>query len=159
KAAQRTVEVTSLRDVRETPPPVAPVTVRPLSAVPVLAFPAHTHTQATQTTPQRLNSGVSLVASSIAGVFLSSPGSDAPTRGTRRDGPNGLMWKSDSIADPNPVRAFQKYRGDRILVLVPPQSLDRAQTAWTAFKGNNQDTAVVNPIGKVANIDLPALLV
>jgi len=69
------------------------------------------------------------------------------------------MWKSIANADANTVRAFQRYRGDRILVLVPPQSVDRAQSAWTAFRGNNQDTAVVNPIGKIANIDLPALLI
>ena len=159
KTAQRTVEVVSLRDVRETPQPVAAVTVRPLPAVPVAAFPAHTHAQVTHTPPQKLSSGVSLVPSSIAGVFLSGPGSDGPADGTRRDGANGVMWKSIANTDANSVRAFQKYRGDRILVLVPPQSLDRAQTAWTAFRGNTQDTATVNPVGKVANIDLPALLV
>jgi hypothetical protein len=159
KPAQRTVEVASLRDVRATPQPAAAMAVRPLSAVPVPAFPAHTHSQFTQAPPQKLSSGVSLVASSVAGVFLSGPGGDVPPDGTRRDGPNGVMWKSVANADANSVRAFQKYRGDRILVLVPPQSLDRAQSAWTAFRGNNQDTATVNPIGKVANIDLPALLV
>jgi hypothetical protein len=70
-----------------------------------------------------------------------------------------MMWKSVANGDAGAIRAFQKYRSDRILILAPPQSLERVQSAWTAFKGNNQDTAVVNAIGKVANIDLPALLV
>src|SRR5689334_21223347 len=113
---------------------MAAAPVRPLSAVYVPAFPAHSHAQATQTPPQRLSSGVWLTASSMSGVFVSGPGIDGPAGGTRREGSNAVIWKSAATDDANAVRAFQKYRGDRILVLVAPESLDRTRAAWTAFK-------------------------
>jgi len=59
----------------------------------------------------------------------------------------------------NDLREFQKYRPERILVLVPADKVDRARTLWGSFKGNNSDSTVVTPQGSVPNIDLPALVI
>src|SRR5262249_4097715 len=110
-------------------------------------------------TPERLSSGVWVAASDEPTIFLSGPEKSGLPEGNRRDGPNGSVWKSVAIADESVVHAFQKYRADRILVLYPAALRDRTRSVWASFKGNTGDASVVNPVGNVANIDLPALVI
>jgi hypothetical protein len=114
--------------------------VKPFNPLnPRLVFPAHTHSSLSTLPPERLPSGVSLVPSNIYGVFIS--GSALTTYDREPD-----------------VQPFQAYRGDRILVLVPPDSIEPARRLWSNFKGSdNRDIGV--PRGKVSTGDLPALFV
>jgi hypothetical protein len=131
--------------------PLQPVTVRP--------FGDHAHQPVIYAVPQQINSGVWLVTSSVAGVFLSGPESSGLPDGIRREGRNGTMWLLDGEPDTRFVRAFERYRPDRILVMAPGESLERTRTLWSAFKGNSRDATLVTPLGKIANADLSAILI
>jgi hypothetical protein len=105
-------------------------------------FPGHTEPKPSFGTPEKLASGVSLVASNIHGVFVSG----------------AALTKVDSEIDADILRAFQTYRPDRILVLSPPQSIDGQRRLWSTFRGNNSgNTGVAR--GNVSSGDLPALLI
>jgi hypothetical protein len=56
------------------------------------------------------------------------------------------------------LKGFINYRPDRILVLVPPSSIDRARQVWAAFQGPTSGPTGV-PKGKVSTGDLSALFV
>src|SRR6185295_2595046 len=55
--------------------------------------------------------------------------------------------------------SYGAFRSSRILVMAPPDSLDRAKQQWAQFQGNPIDTAPVTIDGKITSADIPALLV
>jgi hypothetical protein len=55
------------------------------------------------------------------------------------------------------LKSFQQYGANRIFVLTPPASLDRARQLWNAFKGAGTESPVSR--GKVTGGDLPALFI
>ena len=59
--------------------------------------------------------------------------------------------------DMETLKTFQNYRADRILVLAPPDSIDRARRLWSSFRGNENGNTGVSK-GSVSAGDLPALL-
>ncbi len=160
KPKQNTVEVESLSPSaavsRSDTPGWADVPLSPVSAA---AFPSHIHPEKTHSTPEKLQSGVWAAASSEYAVFLSGAEVSGVPEGDRRTGPNGTLWKFTAGMDGNVVREFQKYRADRILVLAPRDGLDRQRALWSVFKSNERDAAVIAPLGRIANIDVPALIV
>ena len=105
-------------------------------------FPAHTDPAVATSLPERLPSGVSLVASSANAVFVSS----------------GAMTRFSRELTSEDLRPFQQYRAERILVLAPASSLDRARQLWSGFKGAASGETGVSR-GKVSNGDLPALFI
>jgi hypothetical protein len=159
KPKQNSVQVESLSAVAASNAPTQPVNLAPLKPVSVGPFPPHSHPAKTYSTPERLGSGVWLASSSIFGIFLAGTDNSGLPDGIQRFGPNGALWVSNSVPDAKAVQSFQKYRADRILVLVPAGSLDSARAAWNNFKSNERDATVVTPQGNVANIDIPALVV
>jgi hypothetical protein len=106
----------------------------------VAAFPPHTHVPQPKTPPERLASGVYLVASNVNAVFVSGGG----------------LTRFDHESDVEALRTFQRNAPDHILVLSPPSSMDRARQIWNSFRGANAGEAGV-PKGTVATGDLPAL--
>jgi hypothetical protein len=105
------------------------------------AFPPHTHSAQSIGLPERLASGVSLVASNVNAVFVSG----------------GMLTKYDREPDAAVANNFQNYRADRILVLATPDALNRARQLWSSFKGNNNANTGV-PRGNVSSGDLPVLV-
>jgi hypothetical protein len=56
------------------------------------------------------------------------------------------------------LKPFERFRPERILVLVPNSALGRARQLWSSFKGaSNGETGVSR--GKVSNGDLAALFI
>jgi hypothetical protein len=92
--------------------------------------------------PERLTSGVSLVAGTTNAVFVSG----------------ATMTRFDRELMAEDLKAFQQYRSDRILVLTPAASMDRARQLWTAFKGSTTGETRTSR-GKVSSGDLSALFV
>ncbi len=137
----------------------AGMALKPLSPVTVAPFPNHNHPAPDFTTPERLNSGVWVAASTEPMIFLAGSEKVGLPEGNRRDGPNGSVWTQIGPADENVVRAFQKYRAERILVLYPAALRDKTRSVWNAFKSTRANSFVPDPVGKVANIDLPALII
>ncbi len=107
---------------------------------PLTQFPNHTHSTISTALPERLSSGVSLVASSTNAIFISG----------------GTITRFDHDFTPDDLPPFQQYRADRILVLTPASSLERARQLWSAFKGNPSGETGV-PHGKISSGDLSAL--
>jgi len=117
-------------------------TVREQRQVSPPAFPQHADMAVTRSVPERLPSGVSLVASTTNAVFVTG----------------GPITRFDHDLTADDLKAFQQYRSERILVLAPAASLDRARQLWSAFRGNpNGETGV--PKGKTSTGDLSALAV
>jgi hypothetical protein len=105
-------------------------------------FPAHTDQPTSVPLPERLASGVSIAASATNAVFVSG----------------GTLSRFDRDFTADDVKAFQQHRAERILVLTPPSSMERARQIWTTFKGSTAgDTG--SPKGTVSSGDLPALYV
>ena len=144
KPRQTAVEV---EDLRKSDPAVKPASASPPAilageVLPPPAFPQHSDPSPTLGTPEKLASGVSLVASNIHGVFIAGGG----------------LTKYDQELDAEVLRTFQTYRPDRILVFAPPQSLDSERRLWSAFRGNsNGNTGIAK--GNVSSGDLPALVI
>jgi hypothetical protein len=107
----------------------------------VPAFPQHSHSAQTTALAERLNSGVSLIASNTNAVFVSG----------------GALTRYEREPDAEIVKSFQNYRADQILVLATQESMDRARQLWGSFKGNNSGNTGV-PKGNISTGDLPALL-
>ena len=106
------------------------------------SFPAHSDRALSTSLPERLSSGVSIATSIANSVFVS----------------NGPFTRFDHELTPDDLKPFQQYRAERILVLSPASSMDRARQLWSSFKGNsNGETGV--PKGKVSSGDLSALFV
>src|SRR5262245_31617883 len=110
----------------------------PMAGRPLLAFPAHTHSAISSSIPERLASGVWLAASTTNAVFVSG----------------GAMTRFDRELTADDLKPFQQYRSDRILVLSPAASLDRARQLWTTFKGSATGESRSSR-GKVSSGDLP----
>jgi hypothetical protein len=109
---------------------------------PFTPFPAHTHSAFTSAAPERLTSGVSIVASTATAVFVS----------------NGPLVHFDRELTAEDLKPFEQYRADRILVLVPDSSMDRARQLWSTFKGSASGE-IGGSRGNVYSGDLPALFV
>ena len=147
KAKQTTVEVENLNGGREEPKPSIGVSDHSLPAadgvtLPISPFPEHQHARQAGSLPEKLSSGVSIVASDTNAVFVSG----------------GPLTRFDREPDADLLKDFQKYRADRILVLTPPASMDRARQFWSAFKGRDSGELGV-PQGRVSAGDLPALVI
>jgi hypothetical protein len=104
-------------------------------------FPPHSDVSPLVALPEKLASGVSIVASNINAVFVSG----------------GTLTKYEREPDAETLKNLQMYRADRILVLTPPQSMDRARQFWSSFKGNSSGSTGVAK-GNVSSGDLPALV-
>src|SRR5262249_27925706 len=90
--------------------------------------------------PERLASGVSLAAGSSNAVFVSG----------------GPLSRFDHELTADDLKTFQQYPPERLLVLAPAGSMDRARQLWSTFKGRaNGETPA--PKGNVSSGDLPAL--
>jgi hypothetical protein len=106
----------------------------------IASFPSHTDATFALSPPERLPSGVSVVASTIEGVFISG----------------GTLTRFDHSPTADDLNAFAKYRPERILVLAPMASMDNARRLWSGFKGSaSGETGVAK--GRVSTGDLPAL--
>ncbi len=105
-------------------------------------FPQHRDTLERSPVPERLAAGVSLVVSNTNAVFVSG----------------GTLTKYNRAPDVEIMKSFQKYPADRVLVLAPAATLDRARELWSAFKGS-EGREVGVPKGPVSSGDLPALFV
>jgi hypothetical protein len=144
KPRQTSVVSESLTRVESAPAPSRPVVEKrsagPLGEITPIPFPSHTHSVLSSSSPERLPSGVSLAASSTNAVFVSG----------------GPLTRFDHDLTPDDLKAFQQYPPERLLVLAPTASMDRARQLWSAFKGrSNGETAA--PKGNVSSGDLPAL--
>jgi hypothetical protein len=104
-------------------------------------YPPHAHPPLPAGAPERLPSGVSLVQSTMDGVFVAGAG----------------LTIIEQAPGEQVMTRFQEYRPDRILVLATAASRDRAQQLWSAFKGNPSDARALYPPGEVTAGDLPAL--
>jgi hypothetical protein len=108
----------------------------------ITPFPTHMHPRQDVPVPQKLESGVSLVASTINAVFVSG----------------GALTRYDHEPDAETLKAFQKYGAERILVLTPPPTLAHQRQLWSEFKGSASREVGV-PKGPVSSGDLPAVYV
>jgi len=110
---------------------------QPLTPVP---FPPHNHSPQARSVPERLASGVSLVASNVNAAFVSG----------------GSLTRFDREPDADTLKGFQRYSADRILVFSTSSSMDRARRFWNSFKGaNTREGGGLK--GAVSSGDLPAL--
>jgi hypothetical protein len=145
KVKQAAVEVEDLGKSAQAPKPSTASSQQPVPEVEALAtpnFPAHTDVNTSFGLPEKLVSGVSVVASNINGVFVSG----------------AALTQYDSELDADILKAFQAYRPERILVLAPPQSIDRERRLWSTFRGNTSGNTGVAK-GNVSTGDLPALVI
>jgi hypothetical protein len=138
------LDVENLSDLAtRTESPVA-ISLPPLSPVSVTAFPPHTDAEFKEEAPERLPSGVSVVASSVYAVFV------APDSLKVLDGEPGM----DAIQS-----EFGAFRADRILVMAPPELRYRIQQEWARFHGNASDQTAPFIGGNITSADIPALFV
>ncbi len=119
----------------------------PLNSVKVIPFPPHTDTAFTEKRPVLLDSGVSIVASTSYAVFL-GPNS-----------PNSLTFYAQEPSSDLLQTSYGAYRSGRILVMAPPESLERVKQQWSLFKGNPNDQTAMVVDGKIPGPHLPSLLV
>jgi hypothetical protein len=143
RAKQTAVDIEDLRKAgpaAKSEPAAPQPSLVEAKALLIPAFPQHSDPTPKISVPEKLSSGVSLVASNINGVFVMG----------------GALTKYDKEVDLEVLRTFQTYRPDRILVLAPPQSMDSARRLWTTFRGNTGGTTGVAK-GNIASGDLPAL--
>jgi len=109
--------------------------------VTLVSFPPHTDAPQSRAVPERLASGVSLVAGNVNAVFVSG----------------GSVTRLDHESDADTLKAFQRYSADRILVFSTSPAMGRTRQLWNTFKGANTREAGT-PRGTVSSGDLPALL-
>jgi hypothetical protein len=144
KAKQTSVSAEPLNRVPDASSAASQTRKAPMLAVAapdvVAAFPPHMDPATSFAPPERLASGVSLVASPGNAVFVAG----------------GTLTRFDHPPAAADLTAFSKYRPERILVLTPKASLDSARQLWSGFKGSaSGETGVAK--GKVSSGDLPAL--
>jgi hypothetical protein len=140
----------AVEDLRSTAKPVpalpaersAVAPVKNQTSFPLSPFPPHTDSVPSTPLAERLASGVSLVTSNVNAVFVSG----------------GSLIRFDHELTAEDMKTFQKYRPERILVLAPQLSMDRARRLWSEFKGTPNGEIGV-PKGRVSSGDLTALLV
>jgi hypothetical protein len=119
----------------------APTVVPQTSIAPTL-FPTHMHLPISIPLPEHLSNGVWIVSSTANAVFISG----------------GAIARFDRDFTSEDLKSFQPYRADRILVLTPASSMDRARQLWSAFRGSTSAETGV-PKGKVSSGDLSALFI
>ena len=146
KPAETQVEVENLAENRQGLKPVATVTAAGQQAATVpfelTPFPTHMDASEHSTVPERLASGISLLASDLNAVFVSG----------------GALTKYNREPDAEIMKSFQEDSAERILVLTPAATLNAMRDLWTGFKGSNGGEAGV-PRGPISSGDLPALYV
>jgi hypothetical protein len=118
-----------------------------LNPVKVVPFPAHTDAAFAEKKPERLDSGVSVVESTSYAVFV-GPSS-----------PNSLTFYAQEPDSTLLQTSYGAYRPGRILVMAPPESLQRLKRQWAQFKGNPNDETAPAVDGKIPGPHLPALFV
>jgi hypothetical protein len=106
------------------------------------AFPPHSDLPYPRDVPQKLPNGISIVASSRHAIFV------APD----------MLAVFDTEPTVQDLEAYRQYRANRILVMAPSGSLDRARQMWATFQANHQDTTSVMLSGDVTSGDIPALV-
>jgi hypothetical protein len=114
--------------------------------VKVVPFPPHADAAFTEKKPVQLDSGVSIVASTSYAVFV-GPGS-----------PNSLTFFPQEPGSDLLQTSYGPYRPGRILVMAPPESLERLKQQWSRFNGNSKDETAMVVDGKIPGPHLPALL-
>jgi hypothetical protein len=119
----------------------------PLNSVKVIPFPPHADAAFTEKKPVQLESGVSIVASTSYAVFV-GPGSS-----------NSLTFFAQEPSSNLLQTSYGAYRPGRILVMAPPESLERLRQQWSRFKGNPNDETAMVVDGKIPGPHLPALFV
>jgi hypothetical protein len=119
----------------------------PLNPVKFISFPPHTDMAFTEKKPVQLDSGVSIVASTSYAVFV-GPGS-----------PNSLTFYAQEPSSNLLQTSYGAFRSGRILVMAPPESLERLKQQWSRFKGNASDETAMVVDGKIPGPHLPALLI
>jgi hypothetical protein len=119
----------------------------PLGSAKGVPFPPHADVAFTEKKPVQLDSGVSIVASASYAVFV-GPGS-----------PNSLTFYAQEPSSDLLQTSYGAYRPARILVMAPPESLERLKQQWSRFKGNPNDETAMVVTGKIPGPHLPALLV
>jgi hypothetical protein len=119
----------------------------PLNPVKVIPFPPHKDTTIAEKSPVRLDSGVSIVASTTYAVFVGP------------DSPNSLTFYAQEPSSDLLQTSYGAYRSGRILVMAPPEALDRLRQQWARFKGNPNDETAMAVAGKIPGPHLPSLLV
>jgi len=142
------LDTESLADIAERKANASSLPVAPrheaLAPVRVAAFPPHDDTRTAELPPVRIDSGVSVVASSAYAVFVA---------------PN-MLQVFEREPDSNLLQtSFGAFRTSRILVMAPPSALDRVKQQWAGFRGNVRDQEPVPIVGKITSVDIPALLV
>jgi hypothetical protein len=118
-----------------------------LSPVKVIPFPPHTDAAFVEKKPERLDSGVSVVESSSYAVFV-GPGSA-----------NSLTFYPQEPISSLLQTSYGAYRPGRILVMAPPESLQRLKQQWAQFQGNPNDETPLTVAGNIPGPHLPALFV
>jgi hypothetical protein len=118
-----------------------------LSPVKVVPFPPHVDAAFTEKKPERLESGVSIVESTSYAVFV-GPGSA-----------NSLTFYAQEPVSILLQTSYGGYRPGRILVMAPPESLQRLKQQWSQFKGNPNDETAMVVDGKIPGPHLPALFI
>jgi len=115
-----------------------------LPAVKIVPFPPHEDTKTAELPRVVLDSGVSIVASSVYAVFV------APDmfQVFEREPAANLIQTS-----------FGAFRSNRILVMAPPNAMDRVKQSWAGFKGNAGDSTPVLIRGNITSADIPAMVV
>lgn len=126
--------------------PAAP-RLAPLNSVKAVPFPPHADAAFAEKKPIQLDSGVSIVASTSYAIFV-GPSS-----------PNSLTFFTQEPRSDLLQTSYGTYRPDRILVMAPPDSLERLKQQWARFKGNPNDATPMVVDGKIPGPHLPALLV
>lgn len=143
---QTKVEVENLSggkvNARPSPATAQPRRPLPVGEVTIMPFPPHMDARQDVPVPEKLQSGVYMVASTINGVFVSG----------------GALTRYDREPDGDTLTAFQKYGAERILVLAPPSTLAHQRQLWSGFKGSASREVGV-PKGPVSSGDLPAIYV
>jgi hypothetical protein len=114
--------------------------------VKIIPFPPHTDPVFQEKKPVLLDYGVRIVASTSYAVFV-GPGS-----------PNSLTFYAQEPGSDLLQSSYGAYRAGRILVMAPPESLERLSQQWSRFKGNPNDETAMSAEGKIPGPHLPALL-
>ncbi len=105
-------------------------------------FPPHADTSQLSALPERLESGIWLIAGSVHAIYVAG------------DDLNILPGEPDQAV----VSSYRRFRSERILVMSPVNALSRVRELWKNFVGNLRDEDRRPPAGSVSSGDLVALL-
>src|SRR5262249_14512640 len=111
--------------------------VTDLAPVRTNPFPPHSDRPYMQHKPERLASGVTVVGSSAFAIFV------APS----------LLEVFKDEPKFQAMQSYAEYAAGRILVMAPPDALDRMKQQWNLFLGNPVDSSQKPPAGTVSALD------